>query len=299
MPFDPAAISESGLIGDGPISSELRRRGFDTSQPVEAANASNPQLVADVIRAFVDAGAGLICTNTLSGNRLALVARGLDSQAEDINRSGVAIARGAADAARRPIVVAGQIGPSGRFLRLGESSDAELRDTFAEQAGWLARGGADVLLLARFLDLDELLIATTAAHDTKLPIIAALVFDSGADRVDTAAGQSPAQAAAALAAAGAGIVGCDSAGPETALTLIALLVEHSHRPIFVRTTAGSPELDEGRVVYPEPPAAFAVRAAELRRRGASIVAGCAGTTPDHTRALAAAWPAAAPRRPRR
>src|SRR5262249_49288003 len=128
---------------------------------------------------------------------------------------------------------------------------------------------------------------------------AALVFDSGAERVDTAAGQSPAQAAAALAAAGADIVGCDAAGPETALMIIALLMEHFDRPIFVRTTAGSPELDEGRVAYPDPPAAFAARAAELRRRGATIVAGCAGITPDHIRALAAAWPAAAPRRPRR
>jgi len=298
--IDLQRLADAGLIGDGPFTPLLAQRGLPPGVPADAAAVSHPQLVADAARAFIDAGATLLCTDTLAANRLAIQPTDRAAQCEDINRSAVALLRGAADAAGRPVAVAGQIGPSGRFLQIGEVSEVELRDAFAEQAAWLAKGGADLLLLGRFLDLDELLIALAAAKAAaEIPVVAALVFDSGAERLDTPAGQSPAQAAEALAQAGAAIVGCDRAAPEIALTVVGLLIEHSKLPVFVRTFAGQPELDEGRIVYPESPAEFASRAAELRRRGAAIVAGCSGTTPEHIRALAAAWPAPATKRPRR
>jgi methionine synthase I (cobalamin-dependent) len=300
MTGDARRAIEQGLVGDGPIIPVLHRLGLDRAQPIETAVLSHPRLVAQAFGAYIDAGAAVVCTPTTGANRWLLEARGLAEQAEDLNRSAAAVARGAADAAAHPVAVAGQIGPSGRYLRIGELSETALREGFAAQAAWLVRGGADVLLLSRFLDLDELLIAVSAARQAvDRPVIAALVFDSGAERVDTPAGQSPALAAQQLDAAGADVIGCDAAPPETALSILGLLLEHGRRPAFIRTTAGSPELEEGRVVYSESPAAFAVRAAELRRRGAAVVAGCAGTTPDHIGALSAAWPKSIPRRPRR
>ncbi len=297
--FDLQQVTDIGLIGDGPFAPSLAAAGLPPTAPADSACLSHPQLVAAAARAFIEAGASLLCTDTLAANRLALQPDRV-AQCEDINRSAVAILRGTADAAGRPVAVAGQVGPSGRFLKIGEVSEADLRDAFAEQAGWLARGGADLLLLGRFLDLDELLIALAAAKAAaEIPVIAALVFDSGAERLDTAAGQSPAQAAESLAQAGATLVGCDRAAPETALTVVGLLMEHSKLSVFVRTFAGQPELDEGRIAWPESPTDFANRAAELRRRGAAIVAGCSGTTPEHTRALAAAWPGPINRRARR
>lgn len=281
----------AGLIGDGPLLAGLRALGLEAGQPAEAANLDHPEWVASVTREFASAGSGVICTNTLAGNRFALERWGLFSRAEEVNRTAAAVARGAADAAGK-LIVAGQIGPSGKLMGVGEVSDEELSAAFAEQAGWLARGGADVILLGRFLDLAELLVALRACQTAKRPVIAALVFDSGAERLETAAGQNAADCAVKLLAAGADVIGCDCASPETALTLVGILSEHGRRPVFVRTNAGVAELDGGRVVFGETPEAFGERVAGLRRAGAAIVAGCCGAGAEHIAAARKAMDAA-------
>ncbi len=287
MARDFASRLSAGLIGDGPLLAGLRALGLDEGLPAEAANLDHPEWVAAVTREFVAAGAEIICTNTAAGNRLALERWGLFDRAEEINRTGVAVARGAADSASdsgASVIVAGQIGPSGKLMGVGEIGEEELAGTFAEQAGWLVRGGAEVILLARFLDLSELLIALRACQPLKRPIIGALVFDSGADRLETAAGQPAAECAARLLAAGADVIGCDYTSPDTALTLVAILSEHGKQPVFVRSHAGMPELEAGQVVYSEDARAFGERAAALRLAGAAIVAGSSGTTPGHIHA---------------
>lgn len=287
MPFDIHSLSGEPRIGDGWIGGELARRGLSPSLPPDAANVHLPEAVEDLAAAYVDAGATLLCTNTLNANRLALQRWTLADRAGELNRRGSEIARRAAAAAGGRVVVAGQIGPTGRFLSLGETTAAELDAVFGEQAAALERGGADLILLGRFSDLDELLAAMKAVRRaTVLPLVAAMLFDWGAERMSTADGVAADQAGARLAAAGADVIGCDCAAPETALSLVQALKAAGARPVFARINAGGPQPGEGgRIMYGESPAEFAERGAALREAGAAIVAGCCGATVEHIRAL--------------
>jgi len=274
----------AGLIGDGPLLAGLRAQGLDEGLPAEAANLEHPEWVAAATQEYVAAGSEMICTNSRAGSPFALERWGLFDRAEEVNRTAAAVARGAADSATGPpggVIVAGQIGPSGKLMGVGEVGEDELAAAFAEQAGWLVRGGADVILLARFLDLTELLVAVRACGELSRPIIAALVFDSGPERLETAAGQPAAECAVRLLEAGVEVIGCDCASPETALSLVGILAEHGKQPVFVRTNAGTPELEGGRVIFGETPEAFGERVAGLRGAGAAIVAGCCGATAGH------------------
>ncbi|MFO0972476.1 MAG: homocysteine S-methyltransferase family protein [Phycisphaerae bacterium] len=294
MPPTMADWLNDGVIGDGSLAAALSGFGWVQRGPLDAVALDHPALVARALAAFADAGAGLICTPTLGSNRLAAPAEIGAARLEDLNRTAASVCRGVADARPGRVRVAGQIGPSRRFLETGEVEEDELRDVFREQAGWLARGGVELIWLARFNSLPELLLALAASRAAvPLPVVATLVFDSGPDRLETATGDTAATAARRLAEAGAAAVGCDCAAPETALTLVHQLAEHARRPVCVRTNAGAAELADGRLSYSEDGGTFASRAAGLRTAGAALVAGCCGAAVEHIRALSQAWPRAA------
>lgn len=296
MPLKLDEIRKTGLVGDGWIGGELLARGLSAALPPDAANVNLPAAVEDAITAFAEAGARLLCTNTIHANRPALARWGWAECAADVNRAGTEIARRVADAVRPVASVAGQIGPSGKLLSIGEASAGELQRAFAEQATALEQAGADVILLARFSDVAELLVAMRGVRQaTCLPLLATLIFDSGVDRLATAEGVSAAQAAATLTQEGADAIGADCAPPETALSLVQELASNGGRPVMIRVNAGSPELgDAGAMIFPEEPAAFARRVAGLRAAGAAIIAGCCGVRPVHTRELCAALGGARP-----
>ncbi len=299
MKLDAEELRRRPLIGHAPLRVELIRRGFDADGLSGRAVLKRPEMVRDLLDEYVDAGATLLCTETLEANRLRMKGDPPGDDAAALVRAAVPIARHAADAARGTCRVAGQIGPSGRILALGEASETDLGEAFGEAAAALAAGGADLLLLAHFADLDELLIAVRAARRaTGLPIVAAMIFGFGPDRTRTAAGAELLDAVERLVREGVAGVGCDCAGPEAALPLVRSMAGHADRPIFARINAADAEWEDGALVYRESAEAFASRAAELHRAGAVILAGCCGTTPAYVRALAAAL-AGKPSAPRR
>lgn len=278
-----ASLLKRGGVGDGPIRELL---AGDRAAPIERVVVERPDEIRRALTQYLSAGAEWLSTSTLRAHPLAWTCA--EPTAEDVCRTAVAVARGAADAAGRPVVVAGQIGPSGRFLEIGEVDEKELAGAVAEQAHWLAGAGADLLWLARFVDVRELRIALGAVRAAcELPIVATMMFDSGPEGVETAAGQDAAQAAAVMRHAD--VVGCDCASAPTALLLARELRSRTDRPVLVRANAGLPELDGQRVTWSEDADGFAERAIELLRSGAAIVCGCCGTTPEHIRALWAAW----------
>jgi len=278
-----AGMLKRGLVGDGPIR-ELLAGG--RAEPIERVAVERPDEIRRALERYLAAGAEWLSTPTLRAHPLTWT--GTEPAAEDVCRTAVAVARGAADAAGRPVIVAGQIGPCGRFLEIGEVNEQELADAVAEQARWLAAAGADVLWLARFVDARELRIALAAVRATcKLPVAATMIFDSGPEGLDTAAGQSVSEACVELRQAD--VAGCDCASAPAALLLAGELRSQTGLPVLVRANAGLPELDGQRVTWSEDADAFAERAIELLRGGVAIVCGCCGATPEHVRALQAAW----------
>ena len=271
------------VITDGAWGTQLQAGGLGAGDCPDAWNLSHPDNVEGVARAYVGAGSEIILTNTFGASRLRLAAHGLDYQAIEINQAGARLSRRAAGSQVR---VFASMGPSGRMLAMGETTVEELRASFSEQAKALAGEGVDALLLETFADLDELRAAIDAAKETGLPVVASLVFDSGPARDRTMMGVTPEQAAAAVVAAGADVVGANCGnGIDRYITICRRLRAATDRPIWIKPNAGLPELVAGRPVYRTTPAEFAARAVEVVAAGATFVGGCCGTPPAFIAAI--------------
>jgi methionine synthase I (cobalamin-dependent) len=209
---------------------------------------------------------------------------GLGDQVAEINRAGMEISRRAAGVRVR---VFASIGPTGKLLAMGETSEAELQAVFQTQIIALAEAGADALLLETFSDLDELRIAITAAKATGLPVIASLTFGSGPARDRTMMGTTPEQAVAAVLSAGADAVGANCGnGIDDYIAICRRLRAATDGPLWIKANAGLPELVDGKPAYRTTPEYFAARALDLIAAGATFVGGCCGTNPAFISAIA-------------
>ncbi len=276
-------VAAGPVITDGAWGTELQARGLAMGEFPDTWNLSHPERVAGVARAYVEAGSQIILTNTFGANRLRLSEAGLEDKVVEINGAGVEISRRAA--MKRAFVFA-SMGPSGKLLANGDVTQDQLRAAFAEQAQTLAAAGADALAIETMADLDEALVALTAARATGLPVVACMVFDSGKNKDRTMMGNSPEEAAQKLTAAGADVIGancgqCIDAYPRICKQLRAA----TDRPIWLKPNAGSPQLIGGRAVYMTTPEEFSSFLPELVRSGATFIGGCCGTRPDFIRAL--------------
>ncbi len=279
-------LSSKPVITDGAWGTQLQARGLGLGDFPDAWNLTHPERVADVARAYVDAGSQVILTNTFGANRLRLAEQGLTNQVVEINRRGVEISRTAANGRAR---VFASIGPSGKLLMSGDVSPEQLRAGFAEQAKALANGGADALVIETMSDLEEAKLALSAARETGLPIVACMVFDSGKEKDRTMMGNTPEQVAKSLTEAGADVIGANCGqGIAGFLNICQRLHAATDRPIWIKANAGLPVMVDNRPQYRTTPDEFARHVPELVRAGASFLGGCCGTSPDFIRAIKSA-----------
>ncbi len=284
-------VADGPVVTDGAWGTELQARGLEPGECPDAWNLSHPDAVEQVARSYVQAGSRVILTNTFRANRVALAGFGLAEKTAEINRAGAAISRRAA--AGRAYVFA-SVGPSGKILMAGETTEEELRAAFREQAQAVAEAGADALLLETMSDLAEAAIAIAAARETGLPIVASMVFDTGRNKDRTMTGVTPEQAAEGLTAAGADVIGANcGCGIAGFVSTCRHLRASTDRPIWIKANAGLPQLIEGRAVYTMTPAEFAGYVPALLEAGASFVGGCCGTGPEFIQAVKKAMPPAA------
>jgi len=134
------------LLADGAMGSNLFDRGLQSGDAPELWNVEHPERVAQLQRAFIEAGADIILTNTFGGTRHRLKLHKAENRVAELNSAAARLARGEADRAGRTVLVAGSMGPTGEILEpLGPLSLDAAREAFAEQAAALASGGADLL----------------------------------------------------------------------------------------------------------------------------------------------------------
>jgi methionine synthase I (cobalamin-dependent) len=286
-------LSRGPVITDGAWGTQLQARGLSPGDLPDLWNLTQPEKVAEVAKAYVEAGSRVILTNTFGANRFRLAEGGAEAQLEAINRSGVEISRRVA--AGKAFVFA-SIGPSGKLLADGSVSRDELSAAFKEQAQALAVAGADALVIETMSDLDEAIIAVNAAQTTDLPVIASMVFDSGKNLDRTMMGVTPEQAAQELTAVGVSVIGANCGRGIAGFAAICnRLRAATDRPIWLKANAGLPEVIAGQIRYQMSVSDFASSAAKLIDCGASFIGGCCGTTPDFIRAMCARFhtPAAA------
>jgi len=280
--LDPERI----VVFDGAMGTMLYAKGVFINQNYDELNLRAPDMIREIHRAYVKAGAEILETNSFGANRLKLQQHGLETQVHEINRAAARLAREVADAAPRPTLVAGAVGPLGvRIEPFGPTSLDEARACFREALEGLRDGGVDVFLLETFSDLHEIEQAIRAAREVArdVPVIAQMTI--GSDGL-TPFGATPEDVARSLDAWGADVIGLNcSVGPQIILEAVEKMAPLTRKKISAQPNAGMPRDIGGRSMYMASPEYMATYARHLVQAGARVVGGCCGTTPEHIKAI--------------
>jgi len=261
----------------------LYQMGFPIGISYEEFNVLRPNVIEDVHRRYYEAGARVIETNTFSANLESLYKYGLDGEVEAINRAGVRIARSAIG---EDAYVLGAVGA----IRAGKRKNmrsVQLQQMFRQQMSALLEEGADGLLLETFYDLDEMQLALQVARElSDVPVICQFAVEKDAVTQD---GFTLADACDRLRQEGADMIGfnCRS-GPNGIMRAIDAIGKELSLPMSVYPNAGLPDYVDGKYMFTATPEYFGQSARKFADRGARIIGGCCGTTPEHVAAIAAA-----------
>lgn len=284
--LSPLLAQRPWLLADGAMGSNLFARGLTSGEAPELWNTEHPQRIRELQGSFIEAGADIILTNSFGGTRHRLKLHQAEDRVAQLNEAAARIARAEADRADRVVLVGGSMGPTGEILEpLGPLSPAEARQSFAEQAQALARGGADILWIETMSSAEETEAAIDGARRTGLPIIATLSFDTNGR---TMMGITPAELAGLsqkhhLAACGSN---CGVGAAELAASIVNLAAAADPSTILVaKANCGIPQYVDGAIQFNGTPELMAEYARLALDAGARIIGGCCGTTPEHLRVM--------------
>ncbi len=277
-------IQRRVLLADGAMGTELYSRGFFVNRCYDELNLTNSDTVLEIHEQYANAGADILTTNTYGGNQIQLASFGLEEKTEDINRKGVELAK---SIAKEKLYVAGSIGPIPGFPDLEEDDDA-IRASFREQAGYLIEAGVDLLLLETFRSLEQLNLAYAGSTEAvelycigknKIPIIPSVSLElfSGEHPI------SHARAVKTIRSWGSTFLGLNcGGGPPEMLDEMPIVIGEMEKDMIlsIMPNAGLPKIIEGRTLYMASPEYMAEYTRRFVQKGAKIVGGCCGTTPE-------------------
>lgn len=270
---------------DGAMGTMLQAGGLKPGACPEEMNIIAPDVVKDIHKQYLAAGATIIETNTFGASRLKLDHYGFEDRVAEFNAAAVRIAKAAIAESGKDARVAGSMGPTGRFIEpLGDLDFEEAYEAFREQAAALAGAGADLLIIETCIDIQEMRAALLAAKDaTNLPVVCQLSYSEDGR---TVTGTDPQSAAVILDGLGADIIGVNcSLGPAELIPVVETLAANCRAPISVQPNAGMPFLQDGKTCFPMDAEEFGTYGPKLLAAGATYLGGCCGTTPAHIAAL--------------
>lgn len=278
-----ARLEKEVLIGDGAMGTYLYQLGFPVGISFEELNIIRPEVIGDVHKQYVDAGAKVIETNTFSANFHKLSKYGLESKVEEINRAGVRLAR---QAAGTESYVVGAVGSIRGGKRVNVSTK-ELKRYFEQQISALLDEQVDGILLETFFDLKEMRIAQEIVRKlSDVPVICQFAVDNIGRTID---GFPIVDAFSILRQEGADVLGfnCHS-GPKGIMSVMSNLHGPLEVPLSVYPNAGLADYVDGEYIYGATPEYFGQNVVSFAELGARLVGGCCGTTPEHIAAMDAA-----------
>ncbi len=258
---------------DGGTGTVLQSMGLEAGKAPEMWNLEAPEKIVSLHRAYIDAGADIIKTNTFGVNCKKY------ENFRELIIAAVGCAREAAEGS--DAYVAFDMGPTGRLLRpLGDLEFEDAVEIFAENVRVAAECGADLILIETMNDCYETKAAVLAAKENSdLPVFVTNVYDEGGKLMT---GASPEAMVAMLEGLRVDALGMNcSLGPDKMLPLVKRFAEASSLPVIVNPNAGLPKVEGGRTVFSCGPEEFSSLMAEMAEAGATILGGCCGTTPEY------------------
>jgi 5-methyltetrahydrofolate--homocysteine methyltransferase len=275
------------LLADGATGTNYFQRGLESGDPPELWNERFPERVRGLHQEFVDAGADIILTNSFGGTRQRLKLHHADHRVVELNRLAAEIARSVADAAPRPVVVAGSIGPTGElFEPLGALTEGVAIESFREQAEGLKAGGADVCWIETMSSVEEVRAAAMGAIQAGMPYTATMSFDTAGR---TMMGIMPGDIRSVFdglpqppLAIGAN---CGVGASDILVSLLEMTNEPGDARYISKGNCGVPRFVGTEAVFTGTPELMANYVHLALHAGASIVGGCCGTSPKHLAAM--------------
>jgi 5-methyltetrahydrofolate--homocysteine methyltransferase len=275
------------LLADGATGTNLFEAGLVAGDAPDLWNLERPEAIMRLYRSFVEAGADIILTNTFGATRHRLKLHNAHDRVFEVNKRGAELAREVADAAARPVVVAGSMGPTGElFEPLGALTEADAVAAFTAQAEGLKAGGADVCWIETMSAVEEIRAAARGAIAAGMAYTATASFDTAGR---TMMGLTPADLPTIFAdlpeqplAMGANC----GVGASDLLYSLLQMSEANPGPAFIaKANAGIPQFRGEHIHYSGTPELMADYARLAVDAGARIVGGCCGTTPAHLAAM--------------
>jgi 5-methyltetrahydrofolate--homocysteine methyltransferase len=284
--------SGESLVFDGGYGTMLFAAGLANGDCPELWNDTHAEVVQGIHAGYFGAGSHIVETNTFGGTRLKLNEYKIGDRTRELNEKGARLARAAAPASG---YIAGSIGPTSRLpvdYALDEGvTDEQYVDTFREQAEALAEGGIDLFAVETMMFPQEATAAIRACKAAAdLPVMATMFFqyEEIHDRDRTMWGESPAEVAKSLLAAGADVIGMNCGrGPDRAIVIIREMRRVTDAPLVAYPNAGLPVTTGDTVTYELGPEEMAREYPALLDAGCNIVGACCGSNPEHIRRIAA------------
>ncbi len=271
--------SKTPILLDGAIGTQMISKGI---QPSGAVNISNPEVVADIHKEYIQAGSNIILSNTFTINRIYTESHNMKVDIVEANRAGVSIAKSVCN---QDNYVIGDMGSTGQLLEpYGNYSEKQFYDTFKEQAELLSESGVAGFIIETQSDLKESICALRATRNTsELPIIVSFTFSRNSKGFVTLMGNFLKDCVERAITEGADIVGanCGELDPFEMSEVVSEIKSITKVPIIVQPNAGKPKLVDGITKYDMPPEVFAKGIKKCIEAGAHLVGGCCGTTPEH------------------
>ncbi|MFE5290055.1 methionine synthase [Nocardia sp. NPDC056611] len=292
------------VIGDGAMGTMLQAadltlddfRGLEGCN--EILNETRPDVLRHIHRAYFEAGADAVETNTFGCNLPNLADYDIADRIRDLSERGTRLAREVADEMGRsvdgtPRYVLGSMGPGTKLPTLGHAPYVSLRDAYTEAALGMLDGGADAILIETCQDLLQVKAAVTGSHNAmlkagrRIPIITHVTMETTGTML---VGSEIGAALTALEKLGIDMIGLNCAtGPDEMSEHLRHLSKHAQLPVSVMPNAGLPVLGAKGAEYPLSAEDLAVSMTQfVSEFGLSLVGGCCGTTPEHIRQMAEA-----------
>ncbi|SFM15917.1 betaine--homocysteine S-methyltransferase [Shimia aestuarii] len=275
------------LMADGATGTNLFNMGLSSGDAPEMWNIEHPDRIKKLYKFAVDNGSDIFLTNSFGGNSSRLKLHDAGHRAREISRVAAELGRDVADAADRPVIVAGSVGPTGDIMEpVGSLSHADAVEIFHEQAEGLKEGGADVLWLETISAPEEYRAAAEAFALADMPWCGTMSFDTAGRTMMGVTSADMVQLVQSLPnpplAFGAN---CGTGAADLLRTVLGFSAQGVEIPIIAKGNAGIPKYVDGHIHYDGTPDLMADYAVMARDCGATIIGGCCGTMPEHLHAM--------------
>lgn len=270
-------LNKGFVFFDGGMGTLLQERGLLPGQSPEEWNISNPDIITSIHRAYFEAGANIVTTNTFGANPLKT------DNVEETVKAAVANAKNAVFAEEQYVAL--DIGPTGKLLKpLGDLDFECAVSAFSETVKAGVKAGCDLIIIETMNDPYELKAAVIAAKENSdLPIFTTFVLDENGK---TMTGCDIPAMVAMLEGLGVSALGVNcSLGADKLKAFVPEIVKASSLPVIVNPNAGIPCIHDGRTCFDSTPDDFLAHMLEIAEMGARVLGGCCGTTPEHIRKI--------------